>query len=921
MTHPTPKRPFLPGIALMAVVAALGSSPAAAQGLYHLNFRSPADHVQLFYDLWLPPGMSPGSAVKRPTVLFLHGRGGTERQFQEGGDYQVEANTRGFILVFWGGRRDPNGLLSTYYVDAPGLPDETDILGCLDDAAARFPVDPDRVHIAGFSQGGKGALLIGLKNAGRFASIVSGAGPSDAFQGQTWSPTFPDFIDAAGGPYQGANAGVLARWYAQSPRFYLENARNLPVGLFHGTLDDVVPDSPALFPYRNTHHIADVPGFTDARGRRPTLSELHAADPAGYAFEAHFIAGAGHEQFKVLDPAAVFDFLGGKARPASPGRVVAVTFDTTERAYYWARLGRASPPSGIPAGLDARADIPGNRIVLDLTGSPAVTLDGAAAGLDTARPFEVEVHGGAGASLKVLGAFGEATRVSRGTLVLRSGIDYTRDAGAIQLSGFDAGASSILTFEPALPEIAESDLLVPVLVHSGGLNGAFFASEVTLFNADSSPLTVEALLVDGSGARTTIDLAGGRTVLLTSADLLARLGKEFAASPLRLRVLAGSRPALMASARAFNRLATGGTYGAGFPVKTAGESTLSEAPSTPFYLYGGDPAHPSRFNVSFFAPFEDVELRADAADFSGGAVATTISLPRLQRVQLNDVFAGLTEPAAMKLSLTKGRVQVYGTVVSNSPTNDPFLSLPQSRLSATYECTVPAVASADGLFNAHFSSDLFARFSPEDPAGPPDGYALSVLFRPRAGGPPRGPYSILGDDIFGPHLFTDVLTRVFPADVPAAGALEITASHPAHVFAVTRSQSPGGQASQDMPCVPAGQEITHAAPAAFVGLAQSGKARSNLVLVNKGPATVVSLFLYAEDGPRETISFLLAQGEVKQIDGVADPLGLAPTEAAALLVLPDAVGRLVATVSRLDNLTNDPSGLAPIAWPLASPGL
>jgi hypothetical protein len=115
--------------------------------------------------------------------------------------------------------------------------------------------------------------------------------------------------------------------------------------------------------------------------------------------------------------------------------------------------------------------------------------------------------------------------------------------------------------------------------------------------------------------------------------------------------------------------------------------------------------------------------------------------------------------------------------------------------------------------------------------------------------------------------------------------------------------------------VRAGGEVTPISPAVFAGLAESADARSNLVLVNRSAASItVSLTLYAEDGARGSFEVSLAGGEVKQLNSVPSFFGTVPSNAAALVVAPLS-GSVVATVVRIDNRSNDPSGLAPIAAP------
>src|SRR5450830_1171788 len=442
---------FLP-VALSLLFAFLGASPLLGGQLYDRAYVSPADGARRVYQVLTPSGYDGISQL--PAVLFLHGRGGSMASFRTDG-YMAEAEARGVVLVFWQGRYDPSiGAYSTQYVDGVnGIPDETDVLACLADTLASFRIDPDRVHLVGFSQGGKGALLVGLKNPDRFASISDGAGPSDAFEKQSWDPGFPDFRAAAGGNFVGATGSVLALWFAQSARFYLGNARNVPLYLAHGTADTVVPDSTALFPYRNTHHIADTPGFKDARGSVPTLSELRLQDPSGYDFQTFYPAGVDHMEEIVLAPKSLFDFLLGKSRTHHPDRVVATTYDATERGYYWARLGRIGPPDGAPAGLDATVDPAGNALSMRIFGSPSVDVRVGDAGLDPSQPLTLHVAGGL-ALLRLSGAFPARLRVLRDGILLSEGGSYSRIGSDVLLSPSDGFRGEELRVEAESPSSA-----------------------------------------------------------------------------------------------------------------------------------------------------------------------------------------------------------------------------------------------------------------------------------------------------------------------------------------------------------------------------------------------------------------------------------------------------------------------------------
>jgi len=185
---------------------------------------------------------------------------------------------------------------------------------------------------------------------------------------------------------------------------------------------------------------------------------------------------------------------------------------------------------------------------------------------------------------------------------------------------------------------------------------------------------------------------------------------------------------------------------------------------------------------------------------------------------------------------------------------------------------------------------------------------MTLTFRPHGGGAFTVPIALESGET---RLVSDLLDTLFPARVPDYGALTITSTAPVHVLAVTRADSPSGASSQDLPCVAGGAEITAEAPAALAGLAENGLFRTNLTLVNAGEATAVTLALVADDGDRGTVRVSLAPGEFRQLDSVIGLFARGPAAAAALVITPDAGGRVVASGARIDNGTNDPTGLSP----------
>ncbi|HVL81237.1 MAG TPA: prolyl oligopeptidase family serine peptidase, partial [Actinomycetota bacterium] len=140
---------------------------------------------------------------------------------------------RGGIVVSPRGRGT-----STWYVGRG----HADFLEVWDDVFANVAVDPDRVYVSGHSMGGFGSYLLSILYPDRFAAALPVAGP--VTQGAWTGADVPGCDGLRSGDYSPcyiATNGSDPR--VQHTRRLLENLRNVPIGIFHGAADELVPVS------------------------------------------------------------------------------------------------------------------------------------------------------------------------------------------------------------------------------------------------------------------------------------------------------------------------------------------------------------------------------------------------------------------------------------------------------------------------------------------------------------------------------------------------------------------------------------------------------------------------------------------------------------------------------------------------------
>lgn len=181
-----------------------------------------------------------------PLVLALHRFTGTGAEMARISGFHEVAAEEGFAVAF------PDGRGRRWNTDADASPDDIGfLLTLVDELAAEWPIDTNRVYVTGASNGGFMTWLLACQAADRFAAVA----PVMATLPQT-------IVDACG----------------DAP---------MPVCIVHGTDDPVVPFGEAALsggpgPMRSVLPIPEAVAFWVARNGaspEPTITELPNLDP------------------------------------------------------------------------------------------------------------------------------------------------------------------------------------------------------------------------------------------------------------------------------------------------------------------------------------------------------------------------------------------------------------------------------------------------------------------------------------------------------------------------------------------------------------------------------------------------------------------------------------------------------------------
>lgn len=190
---------------------------ASQRGLLVRGYRSEIDGSSQPYGLVIPKELDLSRPV--PLYVWLHGRGDTATNL-----HFIDERMRNV------GQISPPGaiVLHPFGRHCIGFKSagEIDVLDAVESVKRRYPIDPDRVVLMGFSMGGAGAWHIGAHYPDRWAAISPGAGFAETAQYNNLKVT-------ADSPPRYEQA----LWGVYDVPCYVRNLFNLPVVAYSGEKD------------------------------------------------------------------------------------------------------------------------------------------------------------------------------------------------------------------------------------------------------------------------------------------------------------------------------------------------------------------------------------------------------------------------------------------------------------------------------------------------------------------------------------------------------------------------------------------------------------------------------------------------------------------------------------------------------------
>ena len=456
--------PFFTSLDLDALVAGTNEHWAPGPGYHDRVFTSSeaissergTDGLYQHYGVYLPANHD---GTPAPLTFWLHWRGGKAHSAAavSPGIFRDQGDGRGGIVVSPRGRGS-----STWYLGRG----HADFLEVWDDVHRLFAIDSTRVYVSGHSMGGWGSYLLSILYPDRFTGAFPVAGPvtQGAWTGLDvegcdelkWDEYTPCYIEANGSDPR-----------TQHTRPLLDNLRNVPIAIYQGAVDELVPLS----------------GVTRQIER---LVEL------GYRHRYYVFPNYEHYTHPIVDEwAEGVRYLDGFQRTADPARVTYVRsmpFERTvetgpdqsnpvqglsfdfDHAYWMSELTPTDPLDGV-ARVDVRtsafadretlpvpevggpaapgqvgpyamtgllwlvnplaaAPAPTNGFHVELSGAQAVRFDSARMGLDVAREIAASVTSDSPWELRFAGTWPSTPAVT----IDGAPVNVSVDAGVLRIA-------------------------------------------------------------------------------------------------------------------------------------------------------------------------------------------------------------------------------------------------------------------------------------------------------------------------------------------------------------------------------------------------------------------------------------------------------------------------------------------------------
>lgn len=657
---------------------------------------------------------------------------------------------------------------------------------------------------------------------------------------------------------------------------------------------------------------------TSGGGRRTSFSGTSAAAPAAAA--SLLLA---RQLAAFPDPLLSADFLRLTGVPVNDGRSGRATPRIDVGAAFvspWPFTGpceRVAGEGGAPPSTVCRAP------VAALTGDVASVA--VALSFEHPRPGEVAVHLSApdGTTLRLLDAAPRPGTVFREVV----GRTVESDEPLSLFAGRPAAGTWTLRLEdgpdasrltswavlvepetPRRPEPAGSPArLLPTVARNAGLHGAFFATDVVLFNPDETAAAdVElAFLPAGRPGQGTVSARLALPPLSTRVlgDVVGNAFRTTGYGPVHV----AAPPGVVVASRTEATSAGGGAYGLLVPdVGPAGAIGLLDSPAflAPVFRPGSTRVNVGVVEVAGAAAEVEVVLRDGGGSVRG---RLPLDLGSLESRQVNDVHAVLSLAASpgdlleLRVLSGSGRVVGWATAVDNG-SNDGLL-VTAARLQR--DAFLPTTARSTGLFGAFFRTDLKIANPSPAPAN------VRISYFPSKG---EGPYQlVLSLGAWETRLFEDVLESLLGIREDGAGALRLTVLGDSPGFVVssrTWAEEPGrtyGLAISGLENAEAvaGERI------ALTFLSSSAGSRTNLGFLETFgiPTRVRVTLLDAAGGTLARRDLFLGRHQAVQWNDVFSEMGAARREDASALVDVLEGGAVLAHAIRVDNVTNDASFL------------